>query len=375
MKKTLAVLSLLSLALVACQAPGGGDEGPIKIGYIGPLTGGAANYGKDTLHAVEIHVEEVNAAGGINGRQIEVVVEDGRCTGNDSASAAQKLIHVDNVVAIIGGQCSSETLAAALISEAAKIVQISPVSSNPDIADAGDFIFRVMPSDALKGVDMANYIEEEGYEKVAIITENTDYAVALGDALKNSLKKAEVVFDETVDPDTKDFRTLMARLKDIEHDVLVSNPQTDSVLAPMIQQYREQGMQQPIVSQDIADSLNLVQLAPEAVEGMHMFNVSNLLGEKAKGDEKPFAEKFREMHGEAQSNMSFATLAYDAAGVLFEAIGEVGTDSEAIRDYLYGLRGYDGSSGRFSFDDKGEVVGIRNVHKMFENGKIVELTD
>jgi len=288
----------------------------------------------------------------------------------------QKLVNVDGVVAIVGGQCSGETLGAAPVAEVAHVVLVSPVSSSPDVTTAGDFIFRVYPSDALKGVDMAAYMEKESYKKIAIISENTDYAIGIRNSLQAALPEGyAIVFDEVVDPDTKDFRSLITRLKKVKHDVFVSNPQSDSVLAPMIQQYREAGFTQPIVSQDIADSMNLLSLAPEAVEGMHMFNPSNMLGATAKAGERSFSEKYREQFGEAQSNMSFATLSYDAAGVILEAISTVGTDGDAIRDYLYGLTNYDGAAGGFHFDENGDVIGISNVLKMFKDGQIVEVTE
>lgn len=362
----------MAIFLSACQF---GEEEPLKIGFIGPLTGGAISYGKDMLHAVEMRVAEVNASGGINGRQIQLIAEDARCTSSDAASAAQKLINVDGVVAIVGGACSSETLGAAPISEAAGIVQISPISSSPDIKDAGDFIFRTIPSDAQKGIAIAEYAEKNGYTKVAMLSENTDYAVGLRDGIKNALSEdIELVFNETVEPGSKDFRALMTRLEDAEFDLFIANPQTDDVLGPMLTQFREQGFEQDIVSQDIADSMNLLEMAPEAAEGMRMFNTSNLLGTTSDGDAAPFATRFIEQHGNPQSNMSFSTLGYDASGVLFQAISEVGTGGEAVRDYLYALENFEGAAGGFHFDEFGEVVGIENVLKEFRDGEIVELT-
>ncbi|MDP6562065.1 MAG: ABC transporter substrate-binding protein, partial [Candidatus Peribacteraceae bacterium] len=117
MKRLLVPLFALGVLLSACSPVADDGTGPIKIGYIGPLTGEAASYGVDTLNGTELAVAEINAAGGINGRLIELITEDGRCTGTDAASAAQKLVNVDKVVAIIGGQCSGETLAAAPIVE------------------------------------------------------------------------------------------------------------------------------------------------------------------------------------------------------------------------------------------------------------------
>lgn len=369
--KRLLPLSLAFLFIAACAPFGdGADTGPLKLGYIGPLTGDAASYGVDTVNAVRMKIEEVNAAGGVNGRTVELIAEDGRCNGADAASAAQKLTTVDKVVGIIGGQCSSETLAIAPIVETAKVVIISPVSSSPAVADAGEFTFRVMPSDAHKATATANYLEREGYEKLALLSENTDYATGLRDALADAFGMENVSFNETVDPGTKDFRTLFTRLKDMEFDVFFANAQSDSVAAAMVQQFREAGFTQPIVSQDVADSATLGELAKEAVEGMRLVNTSNTLGE---GGADSFAARFRAKYGEAQSSQSFATLAYDAAGVLLETIGKTGTDGMSIRDALYALPSYTGAAGAFHFDGKGEVVGIGYALKEFQDGKVVEL--
>ncbi|HLD63847.1 MAG TPA: ABC transporter substrate-binding protein, partial [Candidatus Peribacteraceae bacterium] len=173
--KKLCLAMLCALSVAACK-PTSSTE-PIKIGFIGPLTGDAAALGVDILHGIQIAVDDANATGGIDGRQIQIVAEDGRCTGADAASAAQKLINVDKVVAILGGQCSGETLAIAPIAEAAGVPIISAISSNPDVTEAGEFIFRVYPSDALKTVVMAKYFADNDWKRVAILTTNADFSV------------------------------------------------------------------------------------------------------------------------------------------------------------------------------------------------------
>ena len=324
MRKFLALSSLAAMALAACSA-GGGDT--IKLGFIGPLTGDAASYGADTLHGMQIAVDEINAAGGIGGKQIEIIAEDGKCTGADAATAAQKLMNIDKVVAIIGGQCSGETLAAAPIAEMAKVVMISPVSTSPDVTEAGEFIFRNSPSDALKTKAMAKVFAEKNYAKIAIISENTDYATALRDSLVAAVGTDAMVFNETSEPGTKDFRSLMTRLEDAEFDVFVPNGQSDAFIAAAMQQYREAGFTAPAFSQDVADSANLGQIAGEAVEGMELINTSSKLGDTGPDS---FAVHFRAKHGEPQSNLSFATLSYDATNLLAKVIGEVGTDGKTI---------------------------------------------
>ncbi len=361
-KRFLALLSLSTLALAGCQS-GGGDD-PIKLGYLGPLTGDAAPYGVDTLNGVKLAVEEINANGGINGQMIELVAEDGRCTGADAASAAQKLVNVDKVVAIVGGQCSGETLAAAPIAEAAGVVMVSPISSSPDVTMAGDFVFRDYPSDALKTKATAAFLKGEGFTKLAIISENTDFAQAFRESLKKDFGEENIVFDETVEPGTKDYRTLATRLKDVEFDIFFPNGQTDAAIAAMMQQLREQGLEQQAIGHDVADSITLGELAPEAVEGMYIVNVPTA------GEGGDFESQFNQKFGGAQATIAFAAHAYDAANVIMEAIGAVGADGAKIRDYLYNLDGYDGVVGTFSFDENGDVVGLSYSLKTFKDGKI-----
>lgn len=363
MKRSLALLSL-AVMLAACQPSGGGT---IKIGYIGPLTGDAASYGVDTLNAVKMKVEEINSAGGIGGRQIELIAEDGRCAGADAAGAAQKLVNMDTVVAIIGGQCSGETLAAAPIAEAGKVVMISPISSSPDVTKAGDYVFRDYPSDALKTKAMAQYFAENKITKIAAISENTDFAAAFRASLKDNLPAGTLVFDEVVEPGTKDFRTLMARLKKTDFQMFFPNAQSDGVMAAMMQQMRDQGMKQEAISHDVADSVTLVQLAPEAVEGMWVINVPT------SGQGLPFESEFNGKYGAAQSTIAFAAHAYDAMGVLAEALKAGASDGEAIKDWLLNMKEYDGVVGKFHFDASGDVVGIPYGLKQFQKGKIVQV--
>lgn len=355
MKRLLLPLFALGILLTACQPPQDDGTGPIKVGYIGPLTGEAASYGADTLNGTQLAINEINEAGGVNGRILELIAEDGRCTGADAASAAQKLVNVDGVAVIIGGQCSGETLAAAPIVESAKIVMMSPISSSPDVTEAGDFVFRDYPSDGLKTKAMAGYFKKEGIKRVAVISENTDFAIAFRDALKENVGADAFVFDEVVEPGTKDYRSLMARLKDVDFDVFFPNGQTAATMAAMMQQLREQGLDQRAVSHDVAQDASMFEIAPEAVQGLQA------IGVPAVSAESEFGQKFLSEYDETQAALLFAAQAYDAVRLVAEAIEKVGTNGAAMRDYLYDVKSFDGTVGKFGFDDNGDVTGIPYV--------------
>src|SRR3989338_3484754 len=365
MKRSLLLGTVLSLLLAACQPMAGSNT--IKIGLIGPLTGDAAGLGADVLNGAKLAVDDINAAGGIDGKQIELIAEDGKCAGADAASAAQKLVNVDKVVAINGGLCSGETLAAAPIVEAGKIVLLSPTSSSPDVTDAGAFVFRNYPSDALKTVAMAKYFQEKGFTKIAIISENTDFSQGFRDSLKSQLPAGALVFNENVEPGTKDFRTLMTRLKDMDFDVFVPNGNSDAVIGPMVEQLREAGITQPAVGHDAADSVTMAKDLPEATNNLFVINVASDV------EEDSFSGKFTAKFGDPKYGISYAGYSYDVIQVLAKAIGEVGTDGTAMQKYLLDMPEYTGVVGTFSFDEKGDVIGIPYVLKEYKDGEIVTL--
>ncbi len=369
MKKLLALSSLLTL-LSSCAPRSPQDTGPVKLGFIGPLTGDIAGLGADLLNGVRMAVEEANARGGVSGRKVELVAEDGRCNGADSASAAQKLVNVDRVHAIVGGACSSETLAAAPITEAGKVVLISAVSSSPDVTQAGDYVFRNYPSDAFKGPALAKLFQRVGLTKLAIIGENTDFCQGVRRSVTDSLLPGtDLVFDEVVDPGTKDFRSLFTRLKEIDFDVLLANAQTDAGIAAMATQMRELGLHQQIVGSDVADSATLGQIAKGAVEGLKLISVPGLDESLPSG--QAFAEKVRATFGEPQYGMFFVALAYDATNILLSAVAKAGTEGGALRDAV-AAADHDGIAASYSFDQNGDVRGVPFAMKEFIDGKLVQ---
>lgn len=364
MKRLLVLSALSTLLLAACKS----SSDTIKIGLIGPLTGDAAAIGQDMLHGTQWAIDEINANGGINGKKVTLIAEDGKCTGAEAANAAQKLVNVDRVLAIIGGLCSGETLAAAPITEGAKVLLLSPGSSSPDVTKAGDFVFRNYPSDALKTKAVAKYFKEKGYKNIAMISENTDFSTAFRASLKKDIGENAFVFDEVVDPGTKDFRTLFTRLKDKKFEVFFANPNSDAVVAVMIQQFREQGLKQEAISHDVAESLTIPEIAGKTAEGFRFVNVPSA------GEGMAFERSAKEKFGPPQSSTTWIAYAYDATNVLLNA-AKAGTDGPTIRDYLYKLPEYKGIVGTFHFDKNGDVVGIPYALKEFQNGKIVKVKD
>lgn len=363
MKRSILLGSILALLLTGCGGPK-----TVRIGLLAPLTGDVASAGSDLLNSTRMAVDEVNAAGGIRGMQVELIAEDSRCNAGDAASAAQKLVNVDKVQTIIGGFCSSESLAAAPIAAAAKVVILSAASTSSKLTGFSPYFFRNNPSDALKGVAYGRYFAKAGYKKIAMITENQDFPQGIRGAVKANLPAgATMVFDEVVEPGTKDFRTLMTRLKIADFDLFFVNGQTDSTDAEMIKQFRAMDMKQPIMGADIMDSVNIIQLIGSASEGAMTLSMPSL--DEANPVGAAFTKAFREKFGEFKFNSLYAALTYDATKILLKTLADVGP-GDAQRAALLAMPAYQGVGGTFRFDANGDVIGMPFGMKIFRGGKI-----
>jgi branched-chain amino acid transport system substrate-binding protein len=343
---------------------------PIKIGFIGPLTGDAVSYGESIRNSIALAVEEINSAGGIEGRTIEMIYEDGKCTGKDAVSAAQKLVNVDKVKIIIGGVCSGETLSILPITEPVKVLILSPSASSPDLTGAGKFFFRNNPSDADGGKALAKLIMEK-YKKAAIISENTDYAQALGRVFINSFGAigGEVVANESFAPGTKDFRSILAKIKAASPHAIVINTQMGIASGIIVNQVKELAINTPLYGTTVLAGTNAIEIAGKNAEGILLIDVPGL------SDDNPKAVKFlsdyKAKYGETTLEF-YLGAAYDDVYILAQAISKVGIDTEKLKDYLSAIN-YNGVIGTYSFDENGDLVGIEYAIKQIKDGKAVEV--
>ncbi len=340
------------------------EKTPLKIGFIGPLTGDLASFGSNIRAAVEIGAEEINAAGGIGGRTLEVVYEDSQCTPAKSTSAANKLISVDKVVAIIGDTCSSATLSIAPIAEQAKIPLISYASTAAKVTDAGDYVFRTVPSDVFQASFAANYIFEKlGKKKAAIVFVNNDWGIGLEKGFSDAFKlaKGEVVFSEGVDATSKDLRSLLSKAKATKPDVLYI------LLMPGqaevgIKQARELGLVTDIFGADPLEDATVWQNAGKAGEGVMFTTVGTSPSEE-------FKTKMKAKVG-SDEIIYAGPYAYDALKILSQVIGEAGTDGTAIKDALYKVSYVGGlSNQKVEFDANGDPKEVNYVIKVVKDGK------
>jgi len=341
---------------------------PIKIGFIGALTGDGASFGETEKNVISLAVDDINKSGGINGQSIEMIYEDGKCNGKDATTAVQKLINIDKVKVILGGTCSAETLAVAPIVEQNKIILFSSFSSNPAITNAGDYIFRNSPSDS----DVAKLDAEviiKKYKKVAIMSENTDYSLGVRDVMKKvfSEKGISVVADETYNGAIPDFRTVLSKIKASDAEMFYINPGTSAKAGGIIvKQARELGIKIPIHG-------NFSLGTPDALStgGQYMNGIVISDSTDPTNALKDLLKRYKNNFGKDVVQNFLAGAAWDRAYIIRDALTKVGYDSGKIKDYLYGIKNYNGVLGNYHFDSNGDVVGNFFSEFTLQNGNRV----
>lgn len=337
---------------------------PIKIGFVGDMSKDAANLGQNAQLGVGIAVKEINAKGGISGRMVEVIYEDGKCNGASASSATSKLINIDKVSAIIGGLCSGETLAMAPIAEKAKTPILSYCSSSPAITQSGDYIFRNYPSDSYQGVFAANYIYQTlGKKRVAVIYSKSDWGVGINETFTKKFAElgGTVIYDEGADQTTRDFRTAVGKAKEMKAEALYFPVYPESAI-PGVRQIKEMKLDVPVVGADAWDDTSLWEKAGTSGEGMRYVSVA------------PASEEFkvRFLKDTGHDLSACGAQAYDAANVIFGTISKFGSSVEQIKNGLYATKEYQGVTGVIGFDQNGDLTSANYVLKVVKDGKAVE---
>ena len=348
MKKILGVLSaaVLALTLASCSKA---ESNSVKIGGIFPLSGQVAVYGVECKNGVDLAIEEINAAGGINGKPVVLVSEDDEGNPDKTVNAFKKLSTKDGVKVVIGSLTSGCTQAITTLSQASKVVQIAPAATAPAITDAGDFIFRACFIDPFQGTVGGKFAAETlGKKRAAILYDiGNDYSVGLADNFKIAFTKAggSIVSEESYATNDKDFNAQLTKIKNANPDV-VYLPDYYGTVALIAKQLRAQGINVPMVGADGWDGLT--SNAGDEVLGGYYSN--HYAVDSTEPAVKKFVESFRAKYNKDPN--SFAALGYDCVYLIRDAIVAAGAeDSIAVRDALAKTDG-DYVTGHLTFDGK-----------------------
>lgn len=328
---TSAVLAVAAFAMMSC---GGGNSKEIKIAAICPLTGEAATYGQSTKNGMELAVAEWNAAGGLLGKQVKLIVEDDKADPAEGASVFSKVIEQDKVVAIVGGITSRVALAGAPIAQAAKVPMLTPTATNEKVTLVGDYIFRSCFIDPFQGKVGAKFaFEDLQLKNVAIIFDiGNDYSKGLSETFTQSFEElgGKIVAAEGYPSGTTDFKAQLTKIIQAKPECLYI-PAYYSDVGLIAKQVRELGFKGALLGVDGWDSADLVKIGGDAVNGGFFTN------HYSKDDTRPevqtFVKKYTEKYGAAPD--ALGALAYDGMNIMLDAIKRAGkTNNEAIRDAL-----------------------------------------
>jgi branched-chain amino acid transport system substrate-binding protein len=369
-RRAASIAAAIAFTFAACSGGGSGQGASeeILVGEFSSLTGGTATFGQSTHNGITLAFDEINAAGGVLGKKLKVLVEDDQSKPEEAATAVQKLISQNRVVAVLGEVASSRTLAAAPIAQSNKVPLISPSSTNPKVTEVGDYIFRVCFIDPFQGAVMAKFAANTlKLKKVAILYDvRNDYSVGLTKFFTETFKGlgGEIVGEQVFSEGDSDFRAQLTQLKSLKPEAIYV-PGYYTEAGTISRQARELGITVPLMGGDGWDSPKLTEIGGKAIEGSYLSNHYSV------DDPSPAIQKFV---GDYKSRFgatpdALAALGYDAAKVLADAFKRAGTtDGPKVRDAIAATKGFVGVTGSITIDERRNAVKPAVVLKVV-NGK------
>jgi branched-chain amino acid transport system substrate-binding protein len=362
-----------ALMAMACQpgreAQTADSSGDIPIGVYGAQTGDQAAFGTSTAQGVRIAAEEINAAGGILGRKIRLIVEDDQGRPDEAASVVTKLITSDNVVGLIGENSSNQSLAAAPIAQANGVPMISPSSTNPAVTEKGEYIFRVCFTDPYQGKALAAFARNNlKLDSAAILVDRkNDYSVGLANVFRKEFEAAggRIVGEQSYSGGDSEFRPQLTTIKAAQPQALFI-PGFYTEVGQIANQARDLGLNVPLLGGDGWDSPVVIQIGGKAIEGSY-FSDHYFVGDTRPVVQK-FVNEFKKRHG--KNPEATAALGYDALHIFANAARRAGAiDRKAIRDQIAATKDYDGVSGRISMGpDRNPMKPVAMIK--IENGQM-----
>ena len=365
---------LLAASITLSLPNGLSAQETIKIGEFASLTGKEATYGQTVHKGTAFAIEELNAAGGLLGRKLELLTEDDQSKAGESATVVKKLISRDKVIAVLGELTSGRTLEAAPICQTAKIPLISPGATNVSVTSKGNYIFRVCFIDDFQGTVMAKFaFDSLKLRRVAILSSaSSAQSVGLAKYFHDRFTAAggTILAEQKYGEGDKDFRAQLTAIKAAGAEgIFVPGYYAEAAL--ISKQARDLGLTVPLLGIDGWESSELIAIGGAAVEGAYFS--THYSPENQSPAVVAFNARYRARWGEDSNALS--ALAYDSAMVLADAIKRAGTtEGPKLRDALAATKDFAGATGKITFDAQ------RNPTKsavvlVVKNGKFAFLQD
>ncbi len=356
MKRIFLGLTIVASMLMsfACQPAGGGDK--VKIGVFMSMTGTTANFGISSVNGIKMAADEVNAAGGINGKQIELNVQDDRSDASEAATIVTKFVTQDGVAAILGEVASSRSIAAAPIAQNAKIPMLTPSSTNPEVTKKGDYIFRSCFIDPVQGAAIAQFAARTLNAKRAaiMVDRKNDYSTGLEKFISATFTKlgGQIVVTQSYQEGDQDFNAQLTSIKGSNPEVIFV-PGYYNDVGLIAKQARDKGINVPLLGGDGWDAEQLYKIGGTALNGSFFSN------HYSPYDTDPMVQKFVNDYKARYNSIpdALAATAYDAAKIMFDAIKRANSlDGKAIRDALAATKEFPGVTGKVTFNENRDAV-------------------
>jgi branched-chain amino acid transport system substrate-binding protein len=371
--KRIVLSSLLVASLLAAFAcgPGAGGGDKVRIGVFMSLTGDTANFGISSTNGIKLAADEVNSTGGINGKQIELLVQDDRSDASEAATIVTKFVTQDQVHAILGEVASSRSIAAAPIAQNAKIPMLTPSSTNPEVTKKGDYIFRSCFIDPVQGAAIAQFGAKGLNAKrgALMVDRKNDYSTGLEKVIKEVFTRlgGQIVITQSYQAGDQDFNAQITSIKGANPDVIFV-PGYYGDVALFAKQARDKGITVPLVGGDGWDSPSLYKIGGAALNGCYFSN--HYSPDDAAPNVQKFVNDYKARYGSIPD--ALAATAYDAARIMFDAIKRANSlDGKAIRDALAATKEFPGVTGKVTFNSDRDAVKPIVMIKIQEGGKFV----
>jgi branched-chain amino acid transport system substrate-binding protein len=352
---------LAMMLVVSCTTQQPSSPEPIKIGAVFHLTGPAAFWGTGEHNAVLLAVEEINTAGGINGRPVELIVEDGKTDFVQVTTALNKLINIDKVPIIIGPTWFGQ--AAAPVAEESKTTILSP--STGVTVEREKYFFNLWPTERQEIIPLVAYIQQQKHKKIAIVYSQNDWSVSMkNNFVDEATKKGLIIVEEfATSPDETDFRTLISRIKQLPIDAVYAPFAFYPSQGAFSKQAKELDLAMPLYSSDGTENPELLNAFPAIEDTIYPYPVR---GQK----EEEFVKKYEAKYGiSAAPSIAHA---YDAVMLATEALRSGARTSEDFAEYLKNVKGYPGVANTITFEN-GRVTQKAHHIKIVKDGKFALL--
>jgi len=321
----------------------------IKIGHYASLTGSESTFGVSTDNGIKLAIDEINAAGGVLGRQLELITYDNQGKPNETATVVTRLCTQDHVTALIGEVASGRSMIGAPIAQRYGVPMISPSSTNPDVTREGDMIFRVCFIDPFQGLVCAKFANERGWQRAAVLfNREAPYSTGLADNFKSAFTElgGTIVTEQAYAAGDPDFGAQITAIANSEADVIFI-PGYYTEVGAIARQVRARGITAPMLGGDGWDSAELANTAGEAINGSFFSN--HYSHEETREAVQTFVSKYQERFGAVPDGL--AALGYDALLITVDAIKRANsTDGAAIAAALAATQNFPAVTGNITID-------------------------